>query len=423
MNLTNLVPALTRFLEANQAIRRDRLVARRRKGLETAVAAAFKKQGRLFLRSLGQLKGRFNDNAKRVKEAAGNGRLRESISPADWLPYWDAAARDARLDMADPLQLAILDMMILGGGDLIAGLGIAAAEQEELGISWNLENPRALQYAVQHAAAQVTKINDTTRSYLNAMIGQAVDEGWSYDRLSDAIGDRFTEFATGGPNPRSRRVAVYELGDAYEEGNLIAAKELQAVGLEMEKKALTAGDDRVRPSHKGNAGAGWIPIDSPFPSGDMRFPSDPGCRCTTLYRRRKLTPEEKRQRELRREREEIDRLFRQELDSKQTDLVSHIRPPAGRAPRGKGPEYADRRAIANRISTQVKFRSQLQSKLNKYRGQKNRRYEMDIATTRVQELNKAINAALEVADGPGDWAFKRELVNGIIEYTSAITRR
>jgi len=407
MDPNNLIPPLARFLEANQAIRRDRLVAKRRKGLETAVAKAFQKQGRLFLRGLAQLKGKFT----------------ESVNPADWIPYWNAAARDSKLDFNDPLQLAILDMLILGGGDLIAGLGIAADEQEELGISWNLENPRAVEYAKQHAAEQVTKINDTTRSYLNSMISQAVDEGWSYDRLSDAIGSRFTEFATGGDNPRSRRVAVYELGSAYEEGNRIAAKELQGAGLEMEKKALTAGDDRVRPSHVDNAAAGWIGIDDPFPSGDMRFPSDSGCRCTTLYRRRPLTPEEKRQRELQREREEIDRLFRQELDQIDTSGVGHILPPPGRAPRGMGQEYADRRAIAARIQTQMKFRGQLQSKLNRYRGQKNRRYEMDIATARVQELSKAIDNALQIADGPGDWEFKRELINGIFEYLSVTTRR
>lgn len=286
MATADLIAPLTRFLEANQAIRRDRLVAKRRKGLETAVAQAFQKQGRLFLRSLARLKGKFDANAAKVKEA-GNGRIREAVNPADWLPFWDAAARDAKLDFNDPLQVAILDMLILGGGDLIAGLGIAADEQEELGISWNLENPRAVEYAKQHAAEQVTKINDTTRSYLNSMISQAVDEGWSYDRLSDAIGARFTEFATGGDNPRSRRVAVYELGDAYEEGNRLAAKELQTAGLDMQKKALTAGDDRVRPSHVDNAAAGWIGIDDEFPSGDMRFPSDPGCRCTTLYRRKR----------------------------------------------------------------------------------------------------------------------------------------
>jgi len=88
-----------------------------------------------------------------------------------------------------------------------------------------------------------------------------------------------------------------------------------------------------------------------------------------------------------------------------------------------GQEYADRRAIAARIQTQMKFRGQLQSKLNRYRGQKNRRYEMDIATARVQELSKAIDNALQIADGPGDWEFKRELINGIFEYLSVTTRR
>jgi hypothetical protein len=295
MVTADLIVPLTRFLEANAAIRRDKLVEQRRKRLETAVAKAFQKQGRLFLRSLGQLRGEFDKNAETVKETAaiyqpGHRRrvivLREAVNPADWIPFWNAAARDSKLDLTDPLQAAILDMLILGGGDLIAGLGIAADEQEELGVSWNLKNPRAVAYAKQHAAEQVTKINDTTRSYLNSMISQAVDEGWSYDRLSDSIGERFTEFATGGDNPRSRRVAVYELGSAYEQGNFQAAGELKDAGLKMEKKALTAGDDRVRPSHVDNAAAGWIGLDDPFPSGDMTFPSDPGCRCATMYRRK-----------------------------------------------------------------------------------------------------------------------------------------
>jgi hypothetical protein len=295
MVTADLIVPLTRFLEANAAIRRDKLVEQRRKRLETAVARAFKKQGRLFLRSLGQLRGEFDKNAETVKETAaiyqpGHRRrvivLREAVNPADWIPFWNAAARDSKLDLTDPLQAAILDMLILGGGDLIAGLGIAADEQEELGVSWNLKNPRAVAYAKQHAAEQVTKINDATRSYLNSMISQAVDEGWSYDRLSDSIGERFTEFATGGDNPRSRRVAVYELGSAYEQGNFQAAGELKDAGLKMQKKALTAGDDRVRPSHVDNAAAGWIGLDDPFPSGDMTFPSDPGCRCATMYRRK-----------------------------------------------------------------------------------------------------------------------------------------
>lgn len=153
MVIADIVPALERFLEANRAIQRDRKLARPQRRLQTAVAAAFKKQGRLFLRSLDQLRSRFDENAARLAETAAvpNGEhtavLREVISPADWLPFWAAAARDARLDLNDPLQVAILDVLILGGGDLFTELGLQDDELEELGISWNLENPRAVQYA------------------------------------------------------------------------------------------------------------------------------------------------------------------------------------------------------------------------------------------------------------------------------------
>lgn len=281
---SSLIPALTRFLEANQAIERDRKLAKPRRQLQKAVSIAFGKQVWLFLRSLKQLKSRFDDNAERLAETAA---LRESVSPADWLPLWDAATRDTKLDLTDPLQAAILDVLILGGGDMIAELGLAADDLDDLGISWSLENPRAVLYAQQQAAAQVAKINDTTRSYLNSMISQAATEGWSYDRLSDAIGDRFKEFATGGDNPRSKRIAVYELGDAYEAGNEMAARELVDAGLKLQKKWLTAGDDRVRPSHVDNQAEGWIGLDDNHSSGDNRPPTDPGCRCAELYRRKK----------------------------------------------------------------------------------------------------------------------------------------
>ena len=290
MARADIAPALEQFLEANRAIERDRKLARPRRRLQTAVSAAFRKQGRLFLRSLGQLRSRVDDNAARLAETAigtRHVRLQETVSPADWLPFWNAATRDTKLDLNDPLQAAILDILILGGGDLLAELGLQDDELEELGISWNLENPRAVLYAQQHAAAQVTRINNTTRSYLNSMISQAVAEGHSYDRLSQAIGDRFTEFATGGDNPRSKRVAVFELGDAYEEGNAMAAGELLDAGLALEKKWLTAGDDRVRPSHKENQAQGYISFADSHSSGDDRPPTDSGCRCTELYRRKR----------------------------------------------------------------------------------------------------------------------------------------
>jgi len=51
------------------------------------------------------------------------------------------------------------------------------------------------------------------------------------------------------------------------------------------KKWITVGDARVRPEHTLNEGAGWIPIASPFPSGQMH-PGDGtlsiNCRCSLI---------------------------------------------------------------------------------------------------------------------------------------------
>lgn len=270
---------LARFLEADAATTRDRYVAQKAPGLQRAVADVFQQQARRFLAAFGQFRATVDANA-----------VSESLAASDWLPLWYETAAATALPFAESLETAILDALIFGGGELLRSL---EADEIDLGISWNLENPRAVAYAKMHAAAQVARIDDATRAGLNGLISQATEEGWSYTRLSDAIGERFGEFATGGDNPRSRRAAVYELGDAYEAGNEMAARELMAAGVPLEKKWLTVGDDRVRPSHRGNQNQGWINYDDTYSSGDFRPPSDPGCRCVTLTRvtltRRKKT--------------------------------------------------------------------------------------------------------------------------------------
>lgn len=272
--------ALARFLEADEALTRDKYVAKKAPGLRRHAAAFFRGQGRYFGRSFAQLQGVVDANAAAV--ASQESAAREAFSSADWLPLWFEAAAETSGDFEDVLEDSILDALLFSGGRMLAGM---AAGELDLGISWNLENPRAVAYAREHAAGQVRLINETTQTYLNSLITQAVEEGWSYTKLSIRIGGKFSEFATGGANPRSRRIAVYELGDAYEAGNEMMARELEGAGLKIEKRWLTVGDDRVRPTHRENQGAGWIGMDELFPSGDDRPPSDPGCRCVTLHRR------------------------------------------------------------------------------------------------------------------------------------------
>lgn len=405
LNLNNIVvkDALTRFLEADRATTREKKLARKIRPLQRRIAGHFHKQSDLFLRYLKNIKPIIDANA-----------VSESISQSDWQSYWQMAAQASFSDFSDDVGEAIFEAMILGGEQFFA---MTNTDAGEFGISWNLRNPRAVSYAEQQAAAQVTRINDTTRSYLNSLISNATAEGISYTRLSKMISDKFSEFATGGDNPRSRRIAVYELGDAYEAGNETAARELEAAGVDVERKWVTIGDDRVRPSHRDSQVEGWQSMDYVFSSGAMRSPTDPGCRCVMIYRRKRLTPAEKRRREM----EDIDRAFQQELDQIDTGGTSHIRP-VGKAPRGLGKEYADRRAIANKIDNATYMSGRHELFIQNYRGQKNQRRRYTIAVQRRMALDKAIETSMSVADGPGDWAFKRELINGIFDYASETTK-
>ena len=146
-------------------------------------------------------------------------------------------------------------------------------------IGFNLENTRAVAWASTRAAAQVTRINLVTMEAIRGVIVEAVGRGDSYTRTAERLREMFA-FSPG----RAERIAVYEIGSAYEEGKRMAAGEMARQGLRMEKKWQSAGDGRVRPAHRENQGAGWIGMDEVFPDGSEIPPSDPGCRCVGLWR-------------------------------------------------------------------------------------------------------------------------------------------
>lgn len=241
---------------------------------QRALARAFRKQRDLFLQGFERYRPWF-DRPKILKEAA----------PPDWEPAFDDAALKTIQAFKEPLDQATQQALDLGILYAAARLGVRT--------SVSLKHPQATAYAGARSAARVTQINQTTRQYLRRIITQAVDKGWSYDRTAQAITQRYAQFA--GPplrvrprhiRSRAHAIAVFEVGDAYEFGNMLVAQDLKDAGLAMEKSWLTVGDHRVRPEHRANQAQGWIPLDAVFVSGHERPPTDPGCRCTVLIRRR-----------------------------------------------------------------------------------------------------------------------------------------
>jgi uncharacterized protein with gpF-like domain len=250
-----LLTDLQRFLEAAQDAAKKAIEER----LEREAAAAFSEAGAAF------------------EEAA-------ATPGSDLVAVGETAIEAGRPALTEAIQTATQDALLLGMQE----------QASTLGISFDLENPRAVAYAREHAAEMVTKIDDETRRVIHDLVEQGTREGWSYDELARQITERFAEFAEGKPqqhiDSRAHLVAVTEVGNAYEEGNLIVADQVTAAGLEMEHAWQTVGDGRVSAGCKENEAAGWIPMEQAFPSGHTRPLRFPGCRCTALYRRRKTEP-------------------------------------------------------------------------------------------------------------------------------------
>lgn len=219
----------------------------------------------------------------------------------------DAFATEAERFPDGPVDPARIEgamnvAMSAGQSDLRAAAERAAGEawligaQEmarrlNLDITFSLDDPAAREYIRSVGADLVSRVDDTTRARLRGLIDAGTSNGWNYNQIAQAIIGEFGEMAVGRPqqhiDSRAHLIAVTELGNAFEDGSLAAARRMAAMGLEMEKKWLTVGDNRVSEGCQVNQNAGWIPLDQPFPSGHDRPLRFPGCRCTALYQRKR----------------------------------------------------------------------------------------------------------------------------------------
>lgn len=245
--------------------------------LEKALQRAFRAQGKRFMRH-------FERRVKKQWTTFASFReaglvLIEGLED-ELGAVFSAAELETLAVFLKPLSAAVQTALASGGRALIAELDAA--------ISFSLRNPRAVAYLEAHGAELVKGINDTTRSYLQTLVVQAVDEGWSYNRTAQALVERYREFAVGRPQEhiasRAHLIAVTEAGEAYEAGAHQVISTLQEQGLPMEKRWVTMGDDRVSEGCAENEAEGWIPADQQHASGHLHPLRFPGCRCDEEYR-------------------------------------------------------------------------------------------------------------------------------------------
>jgi len=172
---------------------------------------------------------------------------------------------------------------------LTAGfVGMGQVFGEEV-FSYSMANTRAVDWYMKHGAELVTQINATTRIQIKRIVLDGIEKGQSYGEMARRIKRRFIQFGAKKPQlhirNRAELVSVTETRMAYEAGAYEGARELAQVGLKMEKKWLTVGDERVSEGCSANEGESWIPYDETFGSGHLHSPRFPGCRCDIEYRR------------------------------------------------------------------------------------------------------------------------------------------
>lgn len=111
-------------------------------------------------------------------------------------------------------------------------------------------------------------ISESTREMIRGQVTQAIDEGWSNQKLASEIQDAYA-FSP----ERANMIARTETSIAVKEG---AMEGYRASGVVEGKEWLTAEDDLVEEDCQENADQGIIALDDEFANGDNPHPN---CRC------------------------------------------------------------------------------------------------------------------------------------------------
>lgn len=273
MTLTEAAERLqARAIGALKQRQKNRLAAKHR----PRIAAVFRNQKRQVLDALAQQKYLFTESYR--------GMLTEEttqLTLQQWDRIWDEIAAKTLPEMQRAVFSAEVDGVVAGADQLRKVLPFDLSKKP--GTTFNLANPRAVRWFMDNGGSvdKIKGIQATTGDSLKRVIGTALDEGWSYGQTSREIQKLYD-----GPisRVRAQRIAVFETGSAYEQGNKLFAESLVDDGIEMQEMWVTSHDSKVRDEHAANEAEGWVPLGHVFSSGHTEPPTDPGCRCYMIYR-------------------------------------------------------------------------------------------------------------------------------------------
>ena len=141
-----------------------------------------------------------------------------------------------------------------------------------------LSNPRAVDFILQNGLKDASSISKTMKKIAQRVVSDAIIEGWNVGQLGEALQKMFKNM-TGW---KAEQIARTELHKAMAFSSFDTAN---STGMQLEKRWVTAEDDRVCEHCKMNADVGYIPLSDAFPHGELS-PQDehPNGRCVLVYR-------------------------------------------------------------------------------------------------------------------------------------------
>lgn len=166
----------------------------------------------------------------------------------------------------------------------------AGAEQSKTelgsGLNFHLKSDGVQRYLQEHSGEKLGRdVDQTTKDRLRALLVDNYEKGSTYRQTVKDVKALYQGFTARTPGAviksRAELIAVTEMGNAFSEGALQYAKQLQMTGAKMEKMSMTSIPCDLCAS---NGAAGWIPLDQNFPSGADRPLFHVRCRCAIATR-------------------------------------------------------------------------------------------------------------------------------------------
>jgi phage portal protein BeeE len=157
------------------------------------------------------------------------------------------------------------------------------------GISFNIFQQKAVEFAARQAAQKISGIQITTERAVRQLVAKGVENGWSLNETTKALSELYDDFK----GDRAETIARTETASSVSWGKYQSARESASrLGLALKREWVATHDDRTRDTHR-DADGQRIGLDDTYTVGGahLKQPADPSgppeeiinCRCTEIF--------------------------------------------------------------------------------------------------------------------------------------------